>query len=442
MAAAVASWFTPGALAQPDYNRDCVANFADSLSFMDDYAARRSAADLNLDNTVDLADYSAFVESRAKTNFTYYWLVSTGLQGNQPMDTLVNLSGIPISRDCAIIYEQDYPKIPMRLGPNGEHLEAGLYLLFRSANGTYTHWSSNHDAWMAEHQATAHVAFNNRVTAGFSGLLCLDLEAVPPLWEFTWGVQPQRDGWRAMLEAINGIRYDPLFIERTGYTPPAGTLGWYDLSPEQQSEFCRVSYNAFGIHYFVETLRYTRAVMPTAKYGFYGTPFNWWPTYDAEKSAINDQLAPLWAEIDVLMPSVYQLMWTTTDRATSPCPDYTNTPGQNSAFFSSLIGESVRVRDRFCRPNVPVIAVAWWHYRASSGNCSPDIQGDLFVNDWNVAHQLRLPWQFGADGVAIWGHFGRAGPSYPHNWLDEPHEVEPFFREQWAPHIRHVACPK
>lgn len=428
-------------LGQIDYNHDCSSNFYDSIQFMDDYQAGRASADLNLDGTVNMSDYSGFAESRAKPQFTYYWMVTTGLQGNQSMDTLTDLSGIPLNRNCAVVYEQDFPKIPVRFGPNGEHLSAGMYMLLQDQQGGYTNWLGNFTAWMLAHSQTAAQAFNNRVPVGFAGTVCLDLEEVPPLWEFSWGAQTQRDRWREAVSTINQVLLDPLFLSTVGYDAPLGALSWGDLNADEQDELLRVSYNYFGVDFFRQTLAFSKLARPQAKFGFYGTPFNWWPTYDAEKSAVNDQLQPLWAQVDVLMPSVYQLYWTATSPAGSPCSDMVNSPGQNSAFFASLLGESLRVQSVFCRPGTKVIAVAWWHYRAASAGCSPEVNPDLLVNDTNVTHQLWLPWYYGADGLAIWGHYSMP-QNNPHPWLDTPDEIGADVRTRWAPLIQRLACPR
>ena len=435
---AVSAFFIGAARAQPDYNRDCVANFADSIAFMNDYAALAPAADVNLDGVVNQADFDSFSESRAKTNFTVYWQATNASQAAPAVDRQTNLTGIPISRDAAILYQQRFPTIPIRYGPNGAHLESGYQIMFRGLDGTYATWRLNYDAWMLLHVASIPaLAISEMPNPLFSGPACLDWEAIAPVRQQILGDDASVNAWDSMVEQINSPRFDQAFIAFSEWTPPAEATGWPSLSAEQKTEFVNQAYRKVGLEFYLTTLQGLRAVRPNAKYCFYGQPVGAWLIYDDERKAVNDLLEPLWRAVDVLAPSTYPLFWTTNDRASSPCPDSVNGPGQNSAFFRSLMEECQRLKATYPRPGQQIITYAAWHYKDQAGLCSPMVNPTLFVNDLNLLQQLQLPWWFGADGVAIWGHFGNAA----NPTVDTPAAVGIEMQTRWAAPIRRIVCP-
>ncbi|XVJ60999.1 MAG: hypothetical protein HEQ23_17050 [Tepidisphaera sp.] len=434
--AAAALVLSTSAAAQPDYNRDCVSNFADSIAFMNDYAALSPAADLNLDGTVNQTDFDSFADSRAKTNFTVYWQASNAMQAPPVVDRQTNLSGIPISRNSAMLYQQRFTKMPIRYNDNGDILEAGYQLMFRGLNGSYTSWRQNYDTWNTLHIASLPALMASEVPSpAFNGLVCIDWEAIAPVRQQIFGDTVAEREWDEMLEAINSPTFDQSFLTFTEWTAPAGARGWADLSTEQKTEFANQSYRKVGMAFYLSTVEALRALRPQAKYCFYGQPVGAWLVYDDERKALNDELAPLWAAVDVLAPSTYPLFWTTTDRATSPCPDAVNSPSQNSAFFKSLIDECYRIKERYPRAGGhQIITYAAWHYKDQAGVCSPLVNPSIFVNDLNLLHQLQLPWWYGADGVAIWGHFRNGG-------YDTPANISQEMQTRWKDPIRRVACP-
>jgi hypothetical protein len=431
--------------AQPDINHDCRSDFHDSLQFMEDYAAGRPAADLNLDGVVNQADFSSFADSPARTTYRIYWMVSSTLVANSYMDTQTDLSGLPISRHCVIYYEQEFPKVPVIEGADHTLIERGMHLMLRGSDGSYTNWRANLEAWMTEHAATTPAVVLRKVPSGFNGLVCLDFEAVLPLREQVRdmaGDTLQLARWDGAVAAINTPTFDADFVQMAGFTPPEGVTGWQGLSASQQEDLSSKAFEVVGERFFLTTLRETKRTLPNAKVGYYGFPTAWWPFYNDERRVLNDRLHNLFAECDIFMPSVYQLNWTGTDRNASPCPENFNTPAQNSVFFASLFTELHRVREQYGHPDQTIIPLAWWRYKAQAGGCSPDVDNARRVNDINLRHQLELPWWFGADGVAIWGYYGRPGPEYPYNWIDDPASVSLEIRTRWGPHIQRLACPK
>lgn len=427
-----------GALSQPDYNHDCTSNFFDSLAFMSDFAAELPAADLNLDGRVDQTDFDGFADSRAKAQFGYYWQVSTTLEPGRAMDTQTDLTGVPVSRNCTIIYEQEFPKIPI-IYQDADRLiaqETGFHLLFRGVLGSYAGWRLNHDAWMAEHLASlAAVVLVKVPSPNFDGLVCLDWETVMPLFR----VQNHRPepiaAWLDMMQQINSPAIDRDFAAFADWSVPEGVASWSDLSDAQREAFAAAAHLKVGLEFFVQTIDGVRALRPRSKLHYYGLPQGIWPFYDPTTSGYNDQLAPLWRAVDVLSPSLYQLYWTTTDPSTSPCPEAVNTPGLNSHFFKGLLDEMYRLKTAYPRPGQQIIPYAWWHYKAQAGSCSPEISPTLLVNDTNLNHQLQLPWWFGADAVAIWGHYRRNGEVTPRTMSTD-------IQARWRAPMSRLACPR
>ena len=156
-------WGLGAARAQPDYDHNCVANLQDCLTFMSDYSAGRIEADLNLDGLVNSTDFDAFSDSKAKPVFTYYWMVSTVWEPGRTMDTVTDLGSAPISHNTVIIYEQDFPKIPIVIHADGSHGERGIQLILKGLDGTYLAWQSNMALWMAAHTATVPTTIASRV---------------------------------------------------------------------------------------------------------------------------------------------------------------------------------------------------------------------------------------------------------------------------------------
>lgn len=424
------------AAAQPDYNRDCVTNFADSIAFMNDYAALSPLADLNLDGVVNQNDFDSFADSRAKTNFTVYWQASNATQAPPVVDRQTNLSGIPISRNSAMLYQQRFPKMPIRYNDRGEHVEAGYQLMFRGLDGRYNAWRLNFDTWNTLHLASLPLLVSSEIPSpAFNGLVCIDWEAIAPVRQQILGDVVAEREWDEMLEAINSPTFDQAFLTFVEWTAPAGARGWANLTSEQKTDFANQAYRKVGVEFYLSTLNALRALRPQAKFCFYGQPAGAWMVYDDDRKALNDMLEPLWRAVDVLAPSTYPLFWTTADPQSGPCPEAVNSASQNSAFFRSVLDECYRIKERYPRAGGhQIITYAAWHYKDQAGACSPLVNPSLFVNDVNLLHQLQLPWWFGADGVAIWGHFNNGGHDTPANISQE-------MQTRWKEPIRRVACP-
>jgi hypothetical protein len=423
------------ASAQPDYNHDCTGNFADSIQFMTDYAANSPAADLNLDGRVNLTDFTSFSESIAPNRFTVYWMVTTQVQPNGGMDRQTDLTGIPIVRDCVMLYQQRFPRYPMRVSEDDRVvLEAGYHMMFRGVDGSYTSWESNLTRWLLEHsQSLPGLVNQDMPDSNFAGLVCLD-------WEEVTILRPDQDEetmhlWDDMVEQINSPVLNTAFAALSGWTIPTGVTRWADLTQEERVDYLNVSHRTIGLDFFITTVQQIRALRPNAKYSYYGLPAGRWLVYTDELRARNDELASLWAVLDVLSPSTYPLFWTTEDPSDSPCPDAVNSPGQSSAFFRSTMEEMRRVKQVYGRPEQQIVPYAGWQYKAQAGTCSGEVNRSMFVNDINLLHQLQLPWWFGADGVAIWGHYYR---DHPHT----PETVGADMRARWAGPIHRLSCPK
>lgn len=424
--------------AQPDYNRDCVADFNDSLAFMADFAARSMNADLNLDGAVNQTDFDLFADSRAKTNFKVYWQVSTSHQRENDMDTITDLGGAPVERACEMLYEREFPKYPGIFDEDGRGLEYGFHLMFRDSPGVYTNWRQRYDQWMAEHIASLPALMRQGIPANFTGIICIDWETTVPMRPL-FGIDPEGiEKWDRMVESINSPNLSQSFLDFVGWTRPAGATRWADLTEEQRTDLYNASFKHVGMDFFITTARECKRAQPLAKVGFYGLPYGAWPVYDDARRAINDEMRDLWRAIDVLQPGTYPLYWTTNNPSESPCPEAVNTVGQNAAFYRAMMDEMFRIKREHTSMDQLIVPYASWHYKAQAGSCSPDIMPGLFCNQVNVNHQVQIPWWFGADGVAIWGHYGNYPPAGP----DTPEVVGADLREKWTPLIRRLTCPR
>ena len=269
----------------------------------------------------------------------------------------------------------------------------------------------------------------------FDGLVCFDWETVLPLYRIHAKTPEVTAAWDAMLQEINSPNISRAFAPFVNWTIPEGVTAWTDLTTEQRDDFAATAHRKVGVDFFVRTVEGVRALRPRSKLHYYGLPQGIWPFYDAERSAHNDEMAAIWQAVDVLSPSLYQLYWTTNDPASSPCPEAVNTPARNALFFKALLDEMYRLKTAYPRTGQQIIPYAWWHYKAQAGSCSPDVNPTLLVNDTNLIHQLQLPWWYGADGVAIWGHFRRNVPV-------TPEVISADIQARWRAPMSRLGCPR
>lgn len=446
-AASVFVWAVPGvARAQYDYNLDCVSAFQDQIAFLRDFNAGSMAADLNLDGMVNQTDYDLFIANKVKPNYSVYWMVTNAVQ-DQSLGYMDRQCGadLPLNRNCLILYEGWFPIMPFtRDGLNFPN-EIGYHTMFEDQAGSFANWEANYLAWLAAYDASIPGVLAKAVPLGFSGEVSLDFETVLPNYGLSGaltGSTTQNTKWKQMVATINTPTLNQAFMNRFGWTPPQGVTTWNSLTAAQQEDFCKTVFNYVGIDFYIRTVRQCKILRPLARWGYFALPVGWWEVYDDKRRGYNDELADLWWEIDTFSPAVYQYHWTTTTPASGPCPENTNSPGINSAFFSSTFTEIDRVRSLYGRPGQKTLAFAWWYYTRTAGQCSPDLVELLFVNDINLKHQLYLPRIYGADAVAIWGAFATQNERNPYKWIDKVSEVCPDITARWAPHIRAVTCPK
>lgn len=430
----------------PDYDHNCTPGFSDAIKFMEDFQNGSPAADLNMDGLVNSIDFAQFSNNRARTHYSVWWQVSTQLEGSRSMDTRADLSGLPVSRNCVMLYEQEFAKIPILYGQDGAITDSGLHVILRGSDGTYTNWLANYNAWMAEHrQSIASVVATDIPNPQFNGMVTVDFEQVLPLRELVYwlaGLRAQVAVWDGVVESINSPNLSTDFAAFAGWTIPEGKTTWESLTAAERESFSSKAHEKVGVQFFIETVQQIKLLRPASKVGFYGLPTAWWPTYDESRSSYNDQMAGIWSVVDLYQPSYYQLYYTTTDRTNTPCPDALNSPSEASAMFASSMNEAYRLRERWGRPEQEIIPFIWWHYKAQAGACSPEVSTTLMVNDTNLAMQMYLPWWYGADGVAFWGHFGIRGPRYTFHWLDTPEQITAEIRTRWAPWITKMSCPR
>lgn len=427
---------------QYDYNADCVSGFSDQIAFLKDFNSANLTADLNLDGVVNQADYDLFVANKVRPNFHFYWMVTNeGHNWNPYMDIDLPVEQYSIDRNCRILYEGWFPIMPFDRDANNKPFNAGFHRIFQGLGGSYTTWELNYDTWLATFDATIAAVMTAAVPLGFSGETSLDIETVIPNYHLLqiFYVNDQITAWNAMVKTINSPNLNTEFMRRFGYSAPTNARKWTDLSTDQQATFYSTTYNTVALDFFVRMVNGCRTYRPNATYSFYNLPKAMWEIYTDDRRQCNDEMADLWAAVDTLAPSTYQQHYTTNNPASCPCPNDANTPGQNSAFFSSSLDEMQRVKNAYGRANQRVMVYTTWGFAPGAGACSSNLQ-KLLIPDIDVKQVLNLSRSFGADAVAIWGDLNSA--TGPEGWRWTSAEVQADIEARWAPITRQLACPK
>ena len=443
----IAGWALAGlcagpALGQFDYNMDCVNGFSDQIAFLKDFNAGSPAADLNMDGMVNQADYDLFVSNKVRPNFHVYWMVTSSTHNWNPyMDIDVPVDQYALNRNCRILYEGWFPIMPFDRGVNQVPVNPGIYRMFQGADGSYTTWQLNYNAFLAAYDASIPGVLAASVPLGFTGEVSIDFETISPNYHLaqSFYITDQINGWQSLVKAVNSPNLNTQFMQRFGYTPRQGAQHWNDLSTDEQSDFYETTYNTVAIDFYVRTVTGCKQGRPQATWDVFDMPMAAWEIYTDDRKQSNDQMAPLWAVVDTLAIAGYEEHYTTNDPSSSPCPADVNTAGQNAAFISSQIDEMNRLRAAYGKPGQKVMFFTTWGFAPGAGACS-SYQQKLLLPDIAVKQLLNLPRVFGADSVAIWGDLKR--PTDHLWWEWTPDDVTPEITARWGPIIKQITCPK
>lgn len=314
--------------------------------------------------------------------YTFYWSVNTNeyemaLRSKTDWAAKVEFDDAPINRNIYIFYGQylgNYPRFGI-------------------------HQAYVHPGWLEEHFRKVRVDVEQRLPPDYDGMVCIDYENWNILWERlvnrpTTDPSPDaqdedfKDDWKDYLKTVHPE--------------------WPTLTPQQQEELARSSYNAACKDFFLRTIQLCKELRPRAKWGVFDFPNTLYGSspeqqpgtigYPADGKGLacerNDELLGwLWEISDVLFPAPYNVAMTVPDGQPTDWNRGTNTVTNNRQYQLSNVREAVRLAK-----GKPVIMYMWWKYMVPR---VPSINHQ-FLNDINLQQCLELPYQAGADGVAFW----------------------------------------
>jgi hypothetical protein len=158
------------------------------------------------------------------------------------------------------------------------------------------------------------------------------------------------------------------------------------------------AFEAAALDFLEATLRTYAELMPLARVGFYGYPANYYypcasnhntsqcgyddPDVGPSLRAKNDAQARVFAASTALFPSIY-------------LPEHTNNSAalpHHEEYVAATVAEAARLRDAHA-PAARVLPFAWNFYH----------DGRTLLLPADMAAELVVPPQRGADGVVLWG---------------------------------------
>lgn len=284
----------------------------------------------------------------------------------------------------------------------------------------YPDWLASQRSWLAQHEAALEAGIAAAGVADFEGLAIFDYEN----WFLTWNTQGQESFYAPFASAFSDFvtannfpDFNATMMSMVGWTPPAGTRGWGDLTPAEQTEATGAVWDWAVQVYLNATMRTVKAHAPKARWGFFAYPWFRSPRATAAMRGSNDRLAWLWRQVDVLVPAYYPSFWATSDPAKAPCP-MTNTPAQDKAVYAANCAEMLRVRDTHNPHAMVVPYVGWYNLCGSTAPCSPV----------NVEDQVTLSANLGLDGVVLFGALDNV-------LFKTPAQLATYLNTQWGPAI-------
>lgn len=308
-------------------------------------------------------------------DFRYYWSVTTDwrerARGN-PWSDQVRFDEDVLSRDFVIFYQHltgNYPKAGPHLAMRPGYMEAHLEKLEKDVVSLIP-------------------------DPEFDGVAILDFEIFRAVWDRT----PNRPS-KAGPEALDNDFQDD-WRDYIRSTNPA----FDSMSPSEQEEHLRQTYEAAVRDFFLETLERARALRPHAKWGFYGYPIRFvdmrreaprgvisYGDGTHRASRLNDRLQWMWDAVDVVSPSLYAPRVIVAPGEHICEDEYT--AAEDWEFMQNMIAESKRVAGG--KPVIPFIGMNY--------NTPRDCLRGQRINDANLYSQVMAPAELGADGAILWG---------------------------------------
>eukprot|EP00041_Stephanoeca_diplocostata_P018028 m.374054 g.374054 ORF g.374054 m.374054 type:complete len:357 (+) comp20896_c0_seq2:157-1227(+) len=174
------------------------------------------------------------------------------------------------------------------------------------------------------------------------------------------------------------------------------TWGPAQIEAEAAKEF-----SAAAMTLLLKTITYVRKLRPQLRIGMYSYPTRaYWNGYkDPVAGKIlrqqNDALFPLWCNVDVIFPSVYQFYNSTGNPGTEK---------NNKDYVFSNVAEGVRIAKEIPQKCAtvssppPVYAYTWHRYHSYSGD------PNAFVSGQDESMYWEQTLAAGGNGIVLWGY--------------------------------------
>jgi hypothetical protein len=228
----------------------------------------------------------------------------------------------------------------------------------------------------------------NSTSPDFDGYFVLDWEQWMPQWENAGHTPVLRD------LALTQIATD-----------------YPSLNQQEVETLTQQLWEERGLAYFLETVRALRRARPKAKITWYELINRvYWDSYSSpngnELRRINNELLPVFRELDLLVISLYQFYSSAQDGSGWPLPfpsPYIPPPNgvtyfeHNRRYVADNVGEARRLA--MLAGGKKVMAYAWPRYHDSASPADRyrlNRKGEIFL-------QLLYPLLLGADLVTLWG---------------------------------------
>lgn len=216
------------------------------------------------------------------------------------------------------------------------------------------------------HREAFAVEAKNRKPPNYSGMFCIDFESYWPIvkWNKEYSSLWQKYGDASLEWCVKNF--------------PNANKEFWKLEAEQ-------SFEHTAIIAMVEAVRGVKESCPKAKVGFYNFPrrryYNGYNGATNDLTLGNDRLAPLWSEIDVLMPSLY--LFYKDDALAKPVA-------------INALAECQRLKLTYNK-KLSIYPFIMLRYHNSG-----DYPALLTPEDLEIS--LALPLDHGANGVILWGN--------------------------------------
>jgi len=303
--------------------------------------------------------------------FTFHWMVDTNdnerLRGSRTdWQAMIDFGALPVQRNAICLYEHWF-LLDVRTHGMSITQEAGF-------NSRYA--------------ATITRMLDERVPAGFAGMVCVDIEFHPKIWG-------NRTGGPGLHPTMNFATH--IFDD------------WYRYIDTRRPELIRGksvadaeraladSFEQATRDLYTQTIAIMRARRPDAKFGFYGIPggarhANYGRPAPNPFRDVNDRLRWLVDLADVQFLPLYQNRFTIPDGATQTHWWRQMTIAQSKAWINENVAEARRLA-----PDKPVYVLAMCRYPETL-----DEYGNQWLDDLALDSMFRQPKRAGADGIVIW----------------------------------------